>query len=150
MSLAKMSCIIVDTSVIVDMFLTTSSRHPDAKKILKYLNETQKPVRIPMFALFEIHSALQNIKINLKSGKLKFYGEISLDLEPIPIDQDFIKKYLIKDLPYLKAADLIFVAMAKVDGCILITEDKEQYNKSKSFGVKSYRIEEFLNDFVNH
>jgi len=105
-----------------------------------------------MYALFEISCALKNKKINSTSGILQMSRDINesnpLSVEPIPIDQDFINKYLNPELPYMKAGDLIFVAMAKADEGILITEDNDQYNKAKSCGIKSYRIKEFLNEFI--
>jgi predicted nucleic acid-binding protein len=81
-------------------------------------------------------------------GKLQFNTAISendpLQITPIPIDETFVTKYYAVDLPYLKAGDLIFVAMAKGDGSVLITEDDTQYKKAKEAGVTVYRIKEYL------
>lgn len=147
-----MSDIIIDTSVLTDIVLTTGPRHSDAKELGKYLNENQVIIRVPMHALFEVSSALKNEKMLSSPQKLQFWNELSeespLRVKPVPIDEAFFKKYHSPDLPYMRAGDLIFVAMAKVDGAILITEDDAQYKKAKDFDVNAYRIRQFLDEFA--
>jgi predicted nucleic acid-binding protein len=49
-----------------------------------------------------------------------------------------------QDLPYLKAGDFIFLAMAKKMGLPLITNDQELYTRSQECGVSVFTPEEFL------
>lgn len=147
-----MSDIIIDTSVLVDIFVTTRSRHSDAKELGKYLIDNQLTIRIPWHAVFEFASALESEKIVSSRQRLELWPELDeatpLVFDPVPIDGDFVMKYYSRDLPYMKAGDSIFVAMARVDGAILITEDSEQYKKAQAVGVDTYRIGEFLDKFL--
>ena len=146
-----MSLIIVDTNVIVDMFLEDRSRHSAAMELKKYLDSNDVRIRIPMHAYFEIGAAIQNEALISSPSLLRPSSDITIDaplrVDPIPIDMEFMKKYFHIKLPYIKAGDLIFLAMAKGEDAMLITEDDEQYEKAKAAGIKTYRISEFLREF---
>lgn len=138
--------IIVDTNVLVDMHLSHRPRHQEALKLKHYLDSHSIRLKIPMHAMFEIASALQSeFRTVGRSGFQISQGVIYTD--PVPIDWDFIDRYFEADLPYLRAGDLIFVAMAKRDQALLITEDDDLYKVAKSVGVAVYRTKEFLEQF---
>lgn len=84
-----------------------------------------------MHALFELSAAAKQEKLALGGSKLRFSETFTPDdgfrIEPVTMDEAFLNKYTLLDLPYLKSSDLIFVAMAKVDGDILITEDESNF-----------------------
>lgn len=69
-------------------------------------------------------------------------------LHLVHIDDQFIKKYAMADIPYIKAGDHIFVAMAKVNGCPLITSDEGMIRISKKSGVSAYKPGEFLRELA--
>lgn len=107
-----------------------------------------------MHCFFEIRSAVIFEKMQALEKKQELKGNESitetspLDIDFMPIDWDFVNRYDDPSTPYLKASDLIFVAMAKGDNVILISEDNKQYKVAKSAGVKIYRIQEFLDSFL--
>lgn len=72
----------------------------------------------------------------------------AFDLPWTPIDAPFVKRYWRPDFPHMKCGDMIFVAMAKADNPVLITEDNDMRNKAADFGVRAYRIKEYLNEFA--
>jgi predicted nucleic acid-binding protein len=47
-------------------------------------------------------------------------------------------------IPYIKAGDHIFLAIAKVDGLPLITSDAKMISVAKRCGVKVFHIKELV------
>lgn len=138
-----MADIIIDTCVIIDMVDKNRPRHSEASELTKYLTENQLRIRFPCYGFFEIGSALRRSYTDVSH-----WFDETLYYDAVAIDPDFIVKYYSRDLPYMKAGDSIFLAMAKVDGADLITEDNDLYKKAKVFGVNVYRISEYLDRFV--
>ena len=64
-----------------------------------------------------------------------FTKQFPLGVEIIPIDMDFVHNYMDHNLPYMKAGDLIFVAIAKKEKLALLTEDKKQYDRATQGNV---------------
>jgi predicted nucleic acid-binding protein len=146
----KHAPIIIDSSVLVRVFDEAEDGHSEAMKLGHYLVDNGIRVRIPYHALFEVSSTF---KRRNQSGTLKAYQGIAaanpLLLDPVPVDEAFFSRYFDASLPYLKAGDSLFLAMAKKDSAILITEDKQQYAAAQSVAVQVFRIEEFLKH-INH
>jgi predicted nucleic acid-binding protein len=65
-------------------------------------------------------------------------------VELIHIDHDFILRYRMAAIPYIKAGDHIFLAIAKVDGLPLITSDAKMISVAKRCGVKVFHIKELV------
>lgn len=105
-------------------------------------------MRVPMLALFELASASKQEKVAAGGDKLRFSETFTTEdpfpIDAVPIDEGFLHKYNLQDLPYLKSGDLIFVAMARVDDDILITGDDKQLMRAREAGVRALKIEEFL------
>lgn len=80
-------------------------------------------------------------------SKSKGWDEITEDnpftILPVPIDQRFYEHYRDPTLPYIKAGDFIFLAMAKRDRCPLISEDGKLRNRAREAGVSVFSIDEF-------
>jgi predicted nucleic acid-binding protein len=142
--------IVIDSSVLVRIFDEAEDGHGQAVKIGHYLVDNGIRVRIPYHALFEVSSTF---KRKNQSGSLKAYQGIAemnpLLVDPVPVDEAFFSRYFDASLPYLKAGDSLFLAMAKKDSAILITEDKQQYAAAQSVGVQVFRVEEFLAHISN-
>ena len=89
-------------------------------------------------------------EMRLNSGNLRDPGsqgqENGLDIELVPVDESFIKRYYNVALPELRAGDLILAALAKGDQIPLVTEDRELLVKSKSAGIAAFTITEFLQE----
>ncbi len=65
----------------------------------------------------------------------------------IHIDRPFIEKYAMADIPYIKAGDHIFVAIAMKDDYTLITSDAKMIDVSKNCGIRVFKPAEFTDEF---
>jgi len=139
--------VILDTSVVIDFVLENSPRHNDAISLIRFLTQRQIRTRIPFHAAFEVQSALRR-SVWFERGRQAEHAqknreELILQLFAVPIDQAFMDHYPTGDLPYLKAGDLLFLAMAKADNQPLITEDQGLYDKAREAGVAVFKISEY-------
>ena len=66
------------------------------------------------------------------------------EIKFIHIDDHFLGKYQMARIPYLKAGDHNFVAIAKVDGYQLITSDTKMTKAAKECGVRVFTPAEFV------
>lgn len=141
--------IVVDTSVILDILVTSRPGHRFGKLIGVYLIDNDIRITVPMHALFEIKSGLLEAKKEaVAQGRMLMLNEDVSESTPlkynfIPIDNPFFDKYFDVELPHIKAGDYMYVALAKVNGLTLLTEDPTQYAVAKEAGVKVYNSEEF-------
>ena len=139
--------VILDSSVIVSALEPSDASHKVSRTLVDHLINGPYQIRMPMHGLFEIACTFTRLRtvektelpIGFSSGWQK------IPIEQVPIDLDFVKKYLDQDLPYLKAGDFIFLAMSKKMRLPLITNDQELYRKSQDCGVSVFTPEEFLN-----
>ncbi len=147
--------IVVDTSVILDILVTSRPGHKFGKLIGVYLIDNGIKIKVPMHAMFEIKSGLLHAKKAAvdQGASLKLNEDISestpLQYDFLPIDTAFFAKYFDAELPYIKAGDYMNVAVAKVDGLILLTEDPAQYTAALTAGVTVYTCEEFRKICLN-
>jgi predicted nucleic acid-binding protein len=140
-----MGQVVVDTSVLVRVFDQAEAGHSPAARLGLHFVQQRIRIRFPLHALFEVSAALKRKNLDRKLDPFKGITETNaLLVEPIAINQEFFRRYFDPTLPYLKAGDLLFVAMAKVDGAVLITEDTQQYSAAKAAGVDVCRIDEYL------
>lgn len=65
-------------------------------------------------------------------------------IELIHIDKAFIKKYAMAEIPYIKAGDHIYIAIAKFNNYRLITSDEKMIAVSKECGVRVFKPVEFM------
>ncbi len=141
--------IVVDTSVILDILVTTRPGHRFGKLIGVYLIDNGVKISVPMHALFEIRSGLLHAKkdANALGSHFTLNEDVSestpLQYNFIPIDQAFFAKYFDPALPHIKAGDYMNVAYAKVNDLTLLTDDPTQYAAAVQVGVKVYNSEEF-------
>lgn len=141
--------IVIDTSVLTDIFLESRPRHLQARKLALYLVTNNIRIKFPFHALFELSCAMKDER---RSPSFQEYEGITennpLLVDPIPVDENFFSTYFNPKLPYLKAGDLLFVALARGENAILITEDKNQFKAAIDIGIEAYKLEEFLESFV--
>ena len=146
---AMEKAIVIDTSILLDIIIRTRPRHKFAKLIGAYLIEQGIKVRVPMPALFEIRSAMLHAKLEAEeNGEAVQLNEDISDSTPliydtVPIDQAFFEKYFDAGIPCLKAGDYLYVALAKADGLVLLTEDPAQYEAAGKAGVEVYTAVEY-------
>lgn len=144
--------VILDTCVLVDIFLESRDRHEIGKKLGVLLQKKCCKIKVPMHVMFELSCTLKNIKQNdFKNSSMPYSQEYTeqsgFKIFPVPIDEAFFESYLNVELPYIKAGDFIFLCMAKKDNSILITEDKKLLKKAKDVNVEVYNINEFINKY---
>lgn len=144
----RIPTIVVDTSVMVDMLLSIRTRHPEALTLAKQFRHFGFQPTLPCHAFFEIATAIRNERMQ-KEGKISmgiFTKEFPLGVKIIPIDMQFVHEHIDHTIPYMKAGDLIFVAIAKKQGLAIVTEDKLQYERATQGGVKAFTIKQFLEE----
>lgn len=147
--------IVVDTSVILDILVTSRPGHKYGKLIGVYLIDNGIKIKVPMHAMFEIKAGLLEAKkaAAARGEPLKLNEDISestpLQYDFLPIDNAFFAKYFDAELPHIKAGDYMNVAVAKVHGLILLTEDSAQYTTALTAGVTVHTCEEFRKICLN-
>ena len=140
--------VIVDASVLVDFVLENSPRHNGAVRLFTFLLKHQIRVRIPFHAAFEHMSAIRR-NVWFEDGQQAPHARqdnqgLQVQLFAVPIDNAFIERYPTVGLPYMKAGDLLYLAMAKADGAPLITEDQELYDKAQKAGITTFKVSEYV------
>jgi len=142
---------VIDACIVIDMFDPKSPRFEEAKLLGDWLIDNHVKSLMPWTGMFEINRTLTRIKNENPGHQVsKYFGEDRpLIIERLPIDANFFAKYFRSDLPYTKAADMLYLSIAYVDKRILITEDKGLQKAAKEAGVTVYSISGFL-DYVNN
>ena len=127
------------------MFDRDEGGHPEAARLLHWVVDAGIHVRVPYHALFEISASF---KRKNQLGAVNTYMGVNennpLHLDSVAVDADFFSRYFDPALPYLRAGDSLFLAMAKKDAATLITEDKAMYEAAQTAGIDVCRIDEFL------
>ncbi len=93
---------------------------------------------MPAHAWFEVECSLKKLSQNRGFVGPVFDGQMRYPVELIHIDDDFITKYRMADIPYIKAGDHIFVAVAKLNGYPLVTSDTKMLNVARKAGVRIF------------
>lgn len=100
---------------------------------------------MPMHGLFEIRCTIRRITELDRKEVAPPYTELNqLPIRPVPIDHKFVENYAEVDVPYAKAADTIFLVMAKKLGLPLVTRDKPMYRKAQEAGIRVFDVSEAL------
>jgi predicted nucleic acid-binding protein len=139
------SKLLVDSCVFIDAFDPQSSNHPAAVQLLEELRNRGLLITMPASGWFEVQCALQRLESGQRFVGPFITGRMDYPVRLIHIDEAFIKKYAMTDIPYIKAGDHIFIAIAKVDAYDLITSDAKMLKLSKKCGVNAYEPAEFIN-----
>lgn len=138
---------VIDASVLIDMFLTSRPRHCRALKLVQLIKKSGLTVIVPMHAILEVKCAIDNERQTPTHGDLHdglFTEESPLNCRCVPIDKTFIHEYVDLSVPHIRAGDLPYVLIAKKHKCPLVTEDHGQYDVAKRAGVATYNIDEYL------
>ncbi len=142
-----MTTIVLDTCVLVDIFMATRPRHLIATELRNFIQCNSVKVRVPAFAMFELHHAIRQEQ-RLSDGKLLTGSDAGeqngISVELVPIDDAFAQRHLTLDLPEVRAGDLVFLALAKGENLPLITEDQPFKRKASNAGVRVFGIQEYL------
>jgi hypothetical protein len=101
---------------------------------------------MPAHGWFEIQCASQKLGLEKRFKGPAIAGRMDCPIELIHIDKEFIEKYAMADIPYIKAGDHIFVAIAKLNDYPLITSDKKMIVASKKCGIRVFKPVEFMKE----
>lgn len=142
--------IIVDSCVFINAMKEDSEFREQCLSFLEYFSKQGKEITMPAHGWFEVWCNLKRIeKIDKKFKGVGINGNWTFPIKLIHIDAEFINKYGNIELPYIKAADHIFVVVAYVNGYPLVTTDGPMANKAREIGVKVYSPKEFMSAAEN-
>lgn len=136
--------LLVDSCVFIDAFDPDSQNHSKSLALLEALSARKVRVVMPAHGWFEVQCSLQKLTAEKRFFSPKLMERMQYELELIHIDAKFIEKYSMADIPYIKAGDHIFLAIAKVSNCALVTSDGKMRQVGKSSGIKLFSPEEAL------
>ena len=142
--------LILDSCVFIDSFDPDSPNHSASLELLELLRAKEVLVTMPAHGWFEVQCTLQRLTNQNKFVAPRIQGAMNYPIELIHIDKEFILKYAMTDIPYTKAADHMFIAVAKINNWDLITSDGKMYDISKSLNIDVFKPKEFLSWAANH
>src|SRR5688572_11223357 len=146
-----MKRLLIDSSVFTDAFDPASRNHEPSIDLLEELRRRKVLITMPAHGWFEVQCALQKMTAEKRFVGPRIVGVMNYPVELIHIDEQFIRKYAMADIPYIKAGDHIFVAVAKINDWPLVTNDVQMIDISAKCGVKVFSPAEFrivLDDYV--
>ncbi len=138
--------LIVDSCVFIDTFDPQSPNHLAAVQLLETLLARDLQITMPAHGWFEVQCTLQKLISEQRFEGPLFAGRMDYPIQLIHIDERFIHRYAMVDIPYIKGGDHIFIAMAKVNDCPLITSDAKMIKISNKCGVRVFKPVEFMNE----
>lgn len=136
--------LILDSCVFIDAFDRDSKKNKEARALLEELLRLGITIAMPAHGWFEVECNLKWLKKNARFNGPAICGRMNYPVELIHIDDKFIKKYSMVDIPYIKAGDHIFIVVAKENNLPLITSDEKMIGVSKKCGIQVYEPAEFL------
>ena len=138
--------LLVDSCVFIDAFDPQSSNHSAAVQLLEELSARDLLITMPTHGWFEVQCAFQRLSSEQRFVGPTIAGRMDYPVELMHIDKPFIEKYAMADIPYIKAGDHIFIAIAKINDYPLITSDAKMITVSKQCGVRVFEPVEFMNE----
>ena len=107
--------LLVDSCVFIDSFDPKSPNHRAAVQLLEQLRLRGLLITMPATGWFEVQCTLQRLRLEKRFVGPEIAGRMDYPIILLHIDQPFIEKYAMADIPYIKAGDHIFIAIAKKD-----------------------------------
>lgn len=135
--------LLVDSCVFIDAFDPQSLNHAESLALMEDLQRREILITMPAHGWFEIQCNLQRLSMEKRFVGPNINGNRNYQMKLIHIDALFIQKYSMANIPYIKAGDHIFLAVAKVGGYQLVTSDLELRKASRQCGVQVFSPSEF-------
>jgi predicted nucleic acid-binding protein len=137
--------ILVDACLFIDAYLPEQPRHEEAVRFLGELLRRNWRTTMPASAWFEVQCACERrrAKGEVIGGPLA-EDLMSYPFQSVHIDQKFIDRYAKADIPHYGAGDHIFLAMAKIDGHVLVSYDEQMIRVAKNSGIHAFTPGEFM------
>lgn len=140
--------LLVDSCVFTDAFDPQSSNHAEALRLLEQLRSRDILIAMPAHGWFEVQCSIQRLVAEKRFVGPAIHGQMNYPVKLIHIDELFIQKYSMVDIPYIKAGDHIFVAIAKLNDYPLITSDSKMSKVAKQCGIRVFSPSEYLNELI--
>ena len=138
--------LLIDSCVFIDAFDPSSDNYEVSLGLLNELKRKHVLITMPAHAWFEVQCTLQNMITQGRFSGAEIQGAMNYPLKLIHIDDHFIEKYKMIDIPYIKAGDHIFVVVAKVNDHPLVTNDKKMHKVASSCGVRVFFAKDYLRE----
>ncbi len=138
--------VVVDACALLNMMLQDQPAYDDGQRALAKIREWQLVIAVPMHILFEVECVMMRkhqLEGGVGAGSPLLSEETPLWLLPVAIDDVFVRRYRDPTLPYVKAGDFMYMAMAKREAAPLITEDGQLYGAAQRAGMQVVRLKEF-------
>ena len=136
---------IVDSCVFINAMKEDSEFRNQCLSFLEHMAKHKKLITMPAHGWFEVWCNFKRIeKIDKVFKGVTINGQWQFPLELIPIDAEFVSKYGNIELPYIKAADHIFVVVCYVNNYPLVTIDEPMTKKARDLGISVFTPEEYL------
>jgi predicted nucleic acid-binding protein len=136
--------ILIDSSVFVAAFDRESASRGASIALLDELKSRKQLISMPAHAWFEIECSLRRLRQEKKFLGPTIKNRMDYPIELIHIDNQFIQKYKGADVPYIKAGDHIFLAVAKINNYPLVTRDLNMSKVANNCGIAVFTPESYL------
>jgi predicted nucleic acid-binding protein len=138
--------LLVDSCVFIDSFDPQSPNHAGSLQLLEDLRLRGQTITMPAHGWFEVQCTVQRLMHERRFIGPQIAGRTDYPVELMHIDQEFIQKYAMADVPYIKAGDHIYLAVAKVNSWPLVTSDTKLRSVALQAGVKAFEPIELLQE----
>lgn len=136
--------LLVDSCVFIDTFDKDSHNHAESLQLLKELRKRKQLITMPAHGMFEVLCTLKRFTNESLFTGPEIAGRMDYEIELIHIDNHFIDRYAMVDIPYIKAGDSMYVVVAKVNGYPLVSSDRKMIEVCKKCSVNVYSPKEYI------
>ena len=136
--------VLVDSCVFVNAFDPSSHTYGESLALLEYLRAKNRQITMPAHAWFEVQCSLQKLEDEGRFIGPTIQGQMNYPIELIHIDKEFILRYRMAGIPYIKAGDHIFLAIAKLDGLPIITSDAKMISVAKQCNIRVFHPKDLV------
>lgn len=134
--------ILIDTNILYSYCDQNDIFHEPATQFIELCKKIDYSVMIPGHALFEFNTVRKK-RFNKNDINLLVKRELAFRI--LYIDEAFIDRFYIEDLPLLKGSDYIFLCIAYVEKIPFVTEDNHFHKEEIKKLINVYHINEFIN-----
>ena len=144
-----MEKILIDTCVLIAAIDNNSPHHKPANQFLEWAEKNQVTLSMPAHAYFEIWCTAKRLeKIDKIFVGRAINNKFQYPINFIYINEEFLRKYGNVELKHTKAGDHIFLVIAKLDNCPIVTLDKKMVDVANSESIKVFSPEEFIKNYM--
>lgn len=138
--------LVVDSSVVVDAFDTSSAEHFASHSFLEAARRSGFKLAMPVHGFFELKCAMHRLVHVEKRKVAPPYNsfESAIPFQLVHLDQRFLENYSDVEVEYAKGSDTIFMVIAKKLGLPLVSSDRPMLKRALNSGIKALTVAEGL------